>query len=114
MDNVIFKQVGNNIQDILTAQGKTQQFLADSLGISKQVMNKIVAGSKAINVAEISEIAKALGVTTDSLLVVKTEQAPVHHFAFMGQVANEKTKQKIEVLKTVIDEILMLEEYADD
>ena len=51
MDNSIFKQVGNNIQNILTAQGKTQQFLAEKLGVSKQVMNKIVSGTKAINVA---------------------------------------------------------------
>lgn len=113
MNNAIFKQVGSNIQDVLTAQEKTQQFLADSLGISKQVMSKIVSGSKAINVAEISRIASVLNVTTDRLLTIKTEQEPVHNFAFMGRVENGKTKEKIEFLKTVIDEILMLEEYAD-
>lgn len=113
MDSAIFKQVGNNIQHILTIQGKTQQFLADQLGISKQVMSKIIAGSKAINVAEISKIANILNVSTDSLLTVETVQEPVHHFSFMGQVKNEATKQKIEILQIIIDEILMLEEYAD-
>jgi transcriptional regulator with XRE-family HTH domain len=113
MDNAIFKQVGNNIQDILSVQGITQQFLADSLGVSKQVMSKIVAGSKAINVAEIRKIASVLNVTADSLLAIKSEQEPIHNFAFMGQIENEETKKKIEFLKTVIDEMLMLEEYAD-
>jgi len=115
MDNIIFKQVGNSIQQVLSAQRRTQQSLADSLGISKQVMNKIVSGSKAINVVEISKIAKALNVTTDRLLVVAidADQKPVHSFAFMGKIENEETKKKIEFLMTVIDEILMLEEYAD-
>ena len=113
MDNAIFKQVGKNIHNILSAQGRTQQFLADSLGISKQVMNKIVAGSKAINVAEISKIASVLNVTADSLLAMAREQESVHNFAFMGQIENEETKKKIETLKIIIDEILMLEEYAD-
>lgn len=113
MDNSIFKQVGNNIQNILTAQGKTQKFLAEKLGVSKQVMNKIVSGAKAINVAEISKIASVLNVSADSLLTVHAVQEPVHNFSFMGQVKNEETKKKIEFLQTVIDEILMLEEYAD-
>lgn len=113
MENTIFKQVGNNIQNILVAQGKTQQFLAEKLCISKQVMSKIVSGTKAINVAEISKIAKVLNVSTDMLLEVEKGQEPVHNFSFMGQVKNEATKKKIETLQTVIDEIVMLEEYAD-
>lgn len=114
MDNTIFKQVGNNIQTILAVQGKTQQFLAEQLGISKQVMSKIISGAKAINVAEISKIANVLNVPVDGLLAVNnTLQEPVHNFSFMGRVKNEDTKRKIEILQTVIDEILILEEYAD-
>ena len=113
MDNIFFKQVGNNIQNTLTAQGRTQQSLADSLGISKQVMNKIISGSKAINVAEISKIADVLGVSADKLLATNIESEQPHVFAFMGQVKNEQTKEKIKFLQTVIDEILMLEEYAN-
>ena len=113
MDCSIFKQVGNNIQTALSAQGKTQQFLAGQLGISKQVMSKIISGAKAINVAEISKIAAILNISADRLLAVENVEEPEHHFSFMGQVKNEATKQKIEILQTVIDEILMLEEYAD-
>ena len=51
--------------------------------------------------------------STDYLLSVQTSQEPIHNFSFMGKVKNEETKKKIEFLKTVIDEILMLEEYAD-
>jgi transcriptional regulator with XRE-family HTH domain len=115
MDNVFFIQVGNNIQSILSKQDKSQQFLADCLGISKQVMSKIISGSKAINVLEIDKIAKALNVTTDSLLENKnnTEQNQYHYFAFMGKVKNEDTKKKIDFIRTVIDEILLIEDYVN-
>jgi hypothetical protein len=33
-------------------------------------------------------------------------------FAFINHVENEKTKEKIKLLKTIIEEILILEEYA--
>lgn len=114
MNHTIFKQVGNNIQIILTRQGKTQRFLAEQLCISKQVMNKIISGTKAINVEEISKIASVLNVSADSLLTVETAaQKPMHNLSFMGQAENEKMKEQIKILQTVIDEILMLEDYAD-
>ncbi|MCD8096825.1 MAG: helix-turn-helix domain-containing protein [Lachnospiraceae bacterium] len=68
MDHMLFEQVGSNIRSILSAQGRTQQSLAEELGISKQVMSKIIAGAKAINAAEIRRIADALHVSADSLL----------------------------------------------
>lgn len=113
MNNTIFKQVGSNIQNTLISQGKTQQYLAEQLGISKQVMSKIISGAKAINVAEISKIASILKVSADALLAVEPVQESTHSFSFMGKIKNEQTREKIEFLRKVIDEILMLEEYAD-
>ena len=113
MSSNIFRQVGNNIQTVLNEINKNQQYLADRLNVSKQVMSKIINGSKAINVSEISQIADILGVSVERLLNVKEEEAVNHKFAFMGSLSNEKTKEKMELLKTVIDEIIMLEEYAN-
>lgn len=113
MKQTFFQQVGENIQNVLLRQGKTQQFLADKLGISKQVMNKIIGGAKAINVAEISRIAQILNVTVEDLLTVNSAQEQYHSFSFMGKVENEQTREKIEFLKNVIDELLFLEEYDD-
>lgn len=113
MTNNIFQQVGNNIQDVLREEDKTQQYLADSLNISKQVMSKIVMGAKSINVSEISQIAFVLKVPVERLLSVKEEEPKIHKFSFMGRVENKKTKEGIERLKIIIDEIMMLEEYAN-
>lgn len=107
----MFKQVGMNIQDILTERGLTQQFLADELGVSKQVMSKILAGNKAINVYEIRRIGEILSVSSEVLLNTEEEQEEIHHFDFMGKVRNDETKEKIRFLQGVIDEIVMLEEY---
>ena len=88
MGDLFFVQVGNNIQNNLKQQGKTQQFLADQLGISKQVMSKIIGGSKAINVVEISKIADVLGVSVDALLKTEGKDELMHNFSFMGKVKN--------------------------
>ena len=113
MDYTFFKQVGTNIENVLHEKNYTQQDLANELMISKQVMNKIISGAKAINVEEIKKIASALDVSVDALLYVEPEAVQTHRFSFMGQVQNEETKSKINKLKTVIEEILLLEDYAN-
>lgn len=109
-----FTQVGRNIQAELSGKSMTQQNLADALGISKQVMSKIVKGNKAINVGELGMIATVLGTTTDKLLTVT--EMPVHElsFSFMGRIRRDETREKVEFLKTAIEEIQLLEELDDE
>ncbi|WP_248404082.1 helix-turn-helix domain-containing protein [Butyrivibrio fibrisolvens] len=105
-----FAQVGANILDKIERKGMTQQSLADALGISKQVMNKIIKGSKAINVNELAKIASVIGTTTDELLTVSGEPVSADSMSFMGSVTDEETLEKIELMRSAIDEIHMLEE----
>ena len=109
-----FAQVGNNIQQLLDERGLTQQNLADALGISKQVVNKIIKGNKAINVKEIAEIAQTLGVSTDELLTVRDSGIVPDSLSFMGSVTDQDTLQKINLIRDAIDEIHMLEGVLDD
>ena len=107
-----FAQVGANIQKELDNRSMTQQSLADALSISKQVMSKIINGAKAINVSELAKIASVLGITTDSLLTINIECEPTESMAFMGTMQDDKTREKVELLRSAIDEILLLEELA--
>lgn len=107
-----FAQVGANIQKKLDIKGMTQQGLADALGISKQVMNKIIKGSKAINVNELAKIAEILSMSTDALLMVETEPVVVDGLSFMGAVHDEVTCERVNMIRSAIDEIHMLEEIA--
>jgi transcriptional regulator with XRE-family HTH domain len=110
-----FQQVGNNISDIMEDRGMTQQYLADQLGVSKQVMSKIINGKKAINIAELSKIASILGVTADMLLSVKNNSQE-HKFTpvFMGTNYNDKALRSMDLLKNAIDQIHLLEGLLDE
>ncbi len=109
-----FSQVGANIQKQLDKKGLTQQNLADSLGVSKQVMNKIIKGYKAINVRELSQIAYLVGLSTDELLTIETEPVRFESLCFMGGVTGKDTLDKINIIREAIDEIHMLEGLLDD
>lgn len=109
-----FAQVGANIQNKLDEKEMTQQSLADALGISKQVMNKIIKGSKAINVNELARIAGILSTSTDALLTVNTEPVTIDSLSFMGDVHDEVTRERVDLIRTAIDEIHMLEELLND
>ncbi len=105
-----FAQVGANIQKQLNVKGFTQQSLADALGISKQVMNKIIKGNKAINVNELAKIASILGTSADKLLAAPVDPASVDSLSFMGSINDKQTLEKVNLIRSAIDEIHLLEE----
>ena len=109
-----FAQVGANIQNKFDEKEMTQQSLVDALGISKQVMNKIIKGSKAINVNELARIAGILNTSTDALLTVRAESVTADNLSFMGNVQDEVTRESVDLIRTAIDEIHMLEELLND
>lgn len=113
MNNNYFEIVGKNISEVLANKDMTQQALADRLSISRQVVNKIVQGQKAINVSEITKIAAVLNVSIDTLLNDSSVLASEPTFSFMGKINNPNTKEKILLIKEAIDELLFLEDYAD-
>ncbi|MBQ7727123.1 MAG: helix-turn-helix transcriptional regulator [Clostridia bacterium] len=108
-----FAQVGANIQKCLVRKHMSQQQLADLLGISKQVTSKIVNGSKAINVTELTRIAQVLDTTAEELLTAPDGSDQEDSMSFMGSIDNEKTLEKVKLLRVAIDEILMLEDLLN-
>ena len=90
----------------------TQESLADELSISNHAMIKIIKGTKAINARELKKIASVLGTTRDSLLIVNIENEPIESIAFMRTMQDERTREKVEMLRLAINEILLLEELS--
>ena len=109
-------QIGQTIYALLKERGITQQSLADGLGISKQVMNKIINGKKVMNVTELARIAQVLGISTDVLLagLVSPPASNLPVFAFRGIATSDEDKETLEVLRTVIGEIRLLEDLLND
>lgn len=110
----LFKNVGLNIQQVLNDKNMSQQTLANALGISKQVMSKIINGVKAINVAEITKIADILCLPVEKLLEQKAQYDSVEAFNFMGNITCESTKESIEHLKEIINELLFLDSITEE
>ena len=99
------------------SEGTRQQIndaksLADELSISNHVMSKIIKGTKAINARELKKIASVLGTAIDSLLMANIESEQIESIAFMRTMQNEKIREKVEMLRSNIDEILLLEELS--
>ena len=90
----------------------TQESLADELSISNHAMIKIIKGTKAINARELKKIASVLGTTRDSLLMANIESVQIESIAFMRTMQDEKIREKVEILRLAIDEILLLEELS--
>lgn len=109
-----FSQVGVNIQTAIKAKGLTQQQLADQLSVSKQVMSKIINGTKAINVNEIARIASVLDTSVDQLLTVPETPKQDDTLRFMGSITDEGTKEKVDLIRGAIDQIHLLEGFLNE
>ena len=75
-------------------------------------MSKIIKGTKAINARELEKIASVLGTTRDSLLMANIESVQIESIAFMRTMQDEEIREKVEMLRSNIDEILLLEELS--
>ena len=108
-----FEQIGNNILQILKEKNINQTELAEKIGVSKQVLGKIVKGQKAINAFELRNIAEALNITVDDLLAEKKEVDEKPLLMFMGEI-KKNTKKDMEFLTKVISEIISIEEALNE
>jgi transcriptional regulator with XRE-family HTH domain len=105
-----FLKIGRKIQEYLDQSGVTQSDLADQIGVSKQVMNKIIHGKKAINVEEISRIAASIRVSIDDLLSGDVQVPKAESFVMMMRnVSNPNTKDDLRLLNHVMDEMINLD-----
>lgn len=106
----LFQEVGRRIQEILNERNMQQTELANKLGISKQVLYKILHGKKAINIVEIRKIANALDVRIEKLIPAEEEMSKNENpvLLMMGKVSHPNTKEDLQFLDFVMDEIIAL------
>jgi len=107
----LFTEIGAKIGAFLVANNITQTQFAETIGVSKQVMGKIIHGKKAINLVEISKIAAAMGTTVDSLIQMTiTEEKSEPVFLMMGRAQNPNTSDSFRFLNHVMDEMIALDQ----
>lgn len=106
------KQIGTNILFYLKEQNKTQVDLADGLGASKQVVNKIIKGKKAIKTQELVAISNFLKISVEDIIngkktVSEKELEAVHLY---GSIKNTETA---DFILSLIDNLSTIEEELD-
>ncbi len=99
--------IANNILVQLKEQNKKQVDLADGIGLSKQIVSKMLNGSRTINAIELRKVAEYLGVTMD--ILAKLPEAPHENniiHAFMGRVTSDGGKNALVIADKLSDMIL--------
>ena len=103
-----FENIGKNIQIELDRLDWSKSLLAEKIGVSRQVLQKIINGNKAINAYEISQIANVLGTTADALINSKCIEMTVKpQYQFMGHFSKEAN---FDFIKSIIREYMDMEE----
>lgn len=103
------KQIGTNILFYLNKQNKTQVELAEGLGASKQVVNKIIKGKKALKTQELVAISDFLKISMEDIIngnkTIKEEELEAVHLS--GTINKTETA---EFILSLIDNLSTMEE----
>lgn len=110
----IFEEIGEKITQFIEKNHLSQQDFADRIGVSKQVMSKIVKGKKATNIEEIEKIADVMSMSVDELIRRKSDKNVIKNpiLFMMDKTDHSKTRQHLQYLDFVMDEMIELEELA--
>lgn len=90
--------ISNNIMNIMKQNGKKQIDLAEYLGVSKQVISKMLTGGRMINAIELQKISEFLGTSMENLVKrpeVFQETNAIK--AFMGKVETQEARDGLEI-----------------
>lgn len=107
--------ISNNIINIMKQNGKKQIDLAGYLGVSKQIVCKMLSGVRAINAVELKKIAEFLGVSMESLvkipgIIPETNAVKV----FMGRVESTEAKEGLKIADEIADMICFYERTREN
>lgn len=98
----------NNIKLWLQDHQKSQQWLAEEIGVSKALVGHMLNESRVIQPQRIVAIAKALGVSVNELTTdasMKEERMTVE---LRGTLSNRRSKMELERLKFAVEDYIGL------
>lgn len=98
--------ISNNIISTMKQNGKKQIDLANYIGVSKQVVSKMLSGARMINAVELQKIAEFLCVSMESLVWVPEVVSETNTVkAFMGIVESKEAKEGLRIADEIADMI---------
>ena len=107
--------VASNIMSKMKEHNTKQIELANAIGVSKQVMSKMLNGARLISIAELQKIAAYYHVHTDVLLCRPAETCNVNVVrAFMGKVNSDAAREALRTADELADLIIFHANVRDN
>lgn len=99
--------VANNIMKQMKKHNTKQIELADAIGVTKQIMSKMLNGTRLISIAELRKIADYYHIRTDDLMKTPTVSADTNVVrAFMGKVNSDAAREALHDADELADLII--------
>lgn len=97
----------HNILEQLRKQNKKQTELAEGVGVTKQVVNKILNGSRMVSAVELHKIADYFNISMEKLVAPPCGIADTNVVrVFMGQVKTDAAREALAAADELADMIL--------
>ena len=107
--------VASNIMSKMKEHNTKQIELANAIGVSKQVMSKMLNGARLISIAELQKIAAYYHIPTDELLCRPAETCNVNVVrAFMGKVNSDAAREALRTADELADLIIFHANVRDN
>ena len=103
--------VANNIMDQMKKHNTKQIELANAIGVTKQIMSKMLNGSRLISIAELRKIADYYHIQVDDLMKEPVVSYVVSYNtnvvrAFMGKVNSDAARDALRIADELADMII--------
>ena len=96
-----------NVQNWLKENGKSQQWLAGELGVSRALVGHMLSGKRAILPKRIEALSKILDIPVKEL-IKDSSQSENLIVQLRGQTANRRSKQDLKSMLFAIDDYIGL------
>lgn len=98
------EMISNNIVNMMKQNDKKQIELAGYLGVSKQVISRMLSGARMINAMELQKIAEFLNVPMERLVKLPQVMSETNTVkAFMGRVESQAAKEGLAITDEIAD-----------
>ena len=96
--------IAHNISNTLKMIGKSKEALAIALGYSKQVIGKMLSGSRSVTTLELKQISDFCKVPVGSLVALPEKPVKTNVvLGFVDKVKTEEAKEGIRIADKLID-----------
>ena len=92
----------------LQENGKSHQWLAEELNVSKALIGHMLSGNRTIQPKRIPELAKVLGVSVKELTEDSSFKSKRLVIQLRGSTSNRRSKQEVEELLFAVEDYLGL------